>query len=734
MFNHEQMQQLISAYTDNEVSLTERQEVEAHLKECASCQKYLSELQMVKKSLKIWSNETLSPDLEQKIKQGLAKAQPRGGGEMKNSKRAMALSLTAVMVVVAMVYVTVYQGKTRLAKHLNSAVDDIGDKFILREVGKKLDKKTWDNNIRREKSQRAFEYQQLAKVVRGADGAGKDELFEKQNADRRGTVQSQPSTSELAKGIRDEKVDQEFWGKPSGGGENIKGALNVEYMLSDKFIVAETRKENFNTEQYDRIDENGFLAAKDNPLSTFSIDVDTASYSNVRRFLNDGQLPPQDAVRIEEMINYFTYDYPQPKGDGLFSLTTQGAKCPWNKRHDLVLVGLQGKKVDLKELPPNNLVFLIDVSGSMQPANKLPLLKKSFELLVEQLRRKDRVSIVVYAGAAGVVLDSTPGSEKEEILEAIDRLEAGGSTAGGAGIELAYRIAQENFITHGNNRVILATDGDFNVGVSNDDDLVRIIEKKRNEGIYLTVLGFGMGNYKDSKMEKLADKGNGNYAYIDNRSEAEKVFVNQLGGTLLAIAKDVKIQIEFNPAKVKAYRLVGYENRMLKKEDFNDDRKDAGELGAGHSVTALYEIIPAGVDDSEEVDDDGDTDTSFSKVDPLKYQATKIINSGDLMTVKLRYKEPKEETSQLLQQRVKAEDIAEESPDENFQFASAVAEFGLLLRDSEYKARASYDQVLRRAKRAIGEDEEGYRTEFIGLVKKAQSLSAGQWSDRETMD
>lgn len=483
-------------------------------------------------------------------------------------------------------------------------------------------------------------------------------------------------------------------------------AESVTY--EDSFLPSVGGFEKFNTEQYSKIEETGFLPAMDNPLSTFSIDVDRASYANVRRFLNSNRLPPSDAVRIEEMINYFTYDYPYPTEEVPFSLTTEHSACPWNPNHQLALVGLQGMKIDTENLPPNNLTFLLDVSGSMNSPNKLPLLKSAVQLLIKQLRPQDRVSIVVYAGAAGLVLE--PTSNKEKILEAIDRLNAGGSTAGGAGIELAYKTAMESFIENGNNRVILATDGDFNVGISSDGALTRLIEEKRKTGIYLTVLGFGTGNYKDSKMEQLADKGNGNYAYIDDLLEAKKVLVSEMGGTLTAIAKDVKIQIEFNPAQVKAYRLIGYENRRLANEEFDDDTKDAGELGAGHSVTALYEIIPA---NSAEI---------IPTADELKYQQTQIIASDEFMTVKLRYKEPDSETSRLLTETVTA---SADNASNNLRFASAVAEFGLLLHNSEYKAEADYDQLIQRAKAAKGKDEEGYRAEFIRLAEKAQLLNSG---------
>jgi len=471
----------------------------------------------------------------------------------------------------------------------------------------------------------------------------------------------------------------------------------------------------FNTEQYDRIYENAFLDVLNNPLSTFSIDVDAASYSNIRRFINGGALPPADAVRIEELINYFTYDYPEPEGEHPFSITTEISDCPWNDAHRLAHIGLQGKHIATEHLPPVNLVFLLDVSGSMQPANKLPLLKSAFKLLVSQLRPEDRVAITVYAGAAGLVLPSTPGDQKETILDAIDRLHSGGSTAGAAGIRLAYQVAKENFMPEGNNRVILATDGDFNVGVSSDGELVRMIEEKRDDGIFLTVLGFGQGNYKDSKMEKLADKGNGNYAYIDNLQEARKVLVSEMGGTLFTIAKDVKIQVEFNPAKVAAYRLIGYENRMLNKEDFNDDKKDAGELGAGHTVTALYEIIPAG------------TAYDTAGIDPLKYQTSGVkpdaLQSPEIFTVKFRYKDPDGTESKLIVSPVVDENIDIAATSDNFRFSAAVAEFGMLLRSSEFKGSATYEHAINMAKGAKGDDKHGYRREFIEMADAARLLS-----------
>jgi Ca-activated chloride channel family protein len=473
----------------------------------------------------------------------------------------------------------------------------------------------------------------------------------------------------------------------------------------------------FNTEGYSTIHENEFLKATKNPLSTFSIDVDVASYANLRRFLNNGQKPPIDAVRIEEMINYFNYEYPQPKGEDPFSINTEIASCPWNEDHKLVHIGLQGKNIPTEDLPPSNLVFLIDVSGSMQSANKLPLLKSAFKMLVEKMRDEDRVAMVVYAGAAGLVLPSTSGSEKHKIMQALDRLTAGGSTAGGAGIKLAYEVAKENFQEEGNNRIILATDGDFNVGASSNAEMERLIEKKREEGVFLTVVGFGMGNYKDDKMEILADKGNGNYAYIDNLQEAKKVFVNEFGGTLFTIAKDVKFQIEFNPAKVQAYRLIGYENRRLNDEDFNDDKKDAGELGSGHTVTALYEIIPVGVE------------SEFIKtVDPLKYQNNDVeelaYDTRELMTLKLRYKRPDGDKSKLITRTVLDKNRDWDNTSENFRWSVAVAEFGMLLRESKFSQNADLASVIDIAKGARGTDEEGYRSEFIRLVESSRFLAS----------
>jgi len=497
------------------------------------------------------------------------------------------------------------------------------------------------------------------------------------------------------------------------------GAATAEFGNATSGVITldprRTTHDRFSTEEYSRITDNRFLSALSNPLSTFSIDVDRASYSNVRRFLNQGQRPPADAVRIEELVNYFTYDYAEPDGRDPFSLAADAAPAPWNPRHQLVRIGIQGQRYRSREIPPSNLVFLIDVSGSMVSEDKLPLVKRAFHTLVNHLGEEDRVAIVVYAGQAGLVLPPTPGSDRRTILRAIDRLEAGGSTAGGAGIQLAYDVARRCFMPEGNNRVILATDGDFNVGVSSEGELTRLIEQRRKEGTYLTVLGFGTGNYKDSRMEALADKGNGNYAYVDNGLEAQKVFGTELTGTLFTIAKDVKIQVEFNPERVKAYRLIGYENRMLAKEDFADDTKDAGELGAGHSVTALYEVVPV----------DSDEDFPLATGDSLRYQRPAFpVNEhqNEWLTVKLRYKAPASDRSQLLSLRL-TDNQVHRRLDGDFAFAASVAEFGMLLRDSEFKGDANWRNVRELARRGMGEDPDGLRAEFLSLVERAASMT-----------
>jgi Ca-activated chloride channel family protein len=471
-----------------------------------------------------------------------------------------------------------------------------------------------------------------------------------------------------------------------------------------------------NTEEYEAFKENRFLSAIQHPLSTFSLDVDGASYSNIRRMINQGQMPSKDVVRVEEIVNYFNYDYPQPSDGYPVRIVTETAVCPWNKKHNMVRIGVKAKEIPSETLPVSNFVFLLDVSGSMFSANKLPLVKASMKLLVNNLRPKDRVAIVTYAGAAGEVLPSTSASDKQKIMEALDNLQARGSTAGGAGIQLAYKIAEKNLVKGGNNRVILCTDGDFNVGVSSPTELESLIESKRKSGVFLTVLGYGMGNYKDNKLQTLAQKGNGNHAYIDNLQEANKVLVNEFGGTMYAVAKDVKLQVEFNPNFVNAYRLIGYESRLLNDEDFNDDTKDAGELGAGHTVTALYEIVPVGVN------------VPVGSVDKLKYQQTKndvslpkFADSKELLTVKLRYKEPDKDVSRKLEVPVLANRM-NLNASQDFNFAMAAVMFGQLLRDSDFTGNAKYSDVINLARKGLGNDPNGYRHEFIRLVEAVEQL------------
>ncbi|MCV2483818.1 von Willebrand factor type A domain-containing protein [Flavobacterium sp. SH_e] len=469
-------------------------------------------------------------------------------------------------------------------------------------------------------------------------------------------------------------------------------------------------------EDYDSFVENAFESPKTAPLSTFSIDVDNASYTNIRRFLNNGQQVPKDAVRVEEMVNFFKYTYPQPKNEHPFSINTEVSDSPWNSKNKILKIGLQGKNIPTEDLPASNLVFLIDVSGSMEDMNKLPLLKQSLKILVDELRPKDKVAIVVYAGAAGLVLPPTSGDEKKTIINALDNLQAGGSTAGGAGIELAYKIAAENFIKSGNNRVILATDGDFNVGSSSNSDMEKLIEEKRKTGVFLTCLGYGMGNYKDSKMEILADKGNGNYAYIDNIQEANRFLGKEFKGSMFAIAKDVKIQIEFNPKQVQSYRLIGYENRKLRPEDFKNDAIDAGELGSNHTVTALYEIIPTGVK----------SDYLAEQPDDLKYTKTETSSnnySNELATIKFRYKKPDGEKSIEMVQTIENKSVALEKASDDMKFSSAVAWFGLKLRDSKLIADKSSKEIIKLAKQGNSNDGEGYKAEFIRLVETSKQYN-----------
>ena len=464
-----------------------------------------------------------------------------------------------------------------------------------------------------------------------------------------------------------------------------------------------------NTESYRAFTDNKFIKVSTEPLSTFSIDVDKASYSNMRRFINKGEVPPADAIRVEELVNYFKYDYPKPEGDDPVAFGIEVGKCPWDSKHRLVKIGLKAREIDTDNLPAANFVFLIDFSGSINSEGKLDLVKSSMKLLVNNLRSIDRVAIVVYAGAAGQVLPSTPGSEKSKILDSLNGLSAGGSTAGGEGIVLAYKIAKENFVKGGNNRIILCTDGDFNVGVSSNDGLEKLIENERQSGVFLSILGYGMGNYKDDKMQTLAQAGNGNHAYIDNMQEANKVLVSEFGGTMFTVAKDVKLQIEFNPLKVDSYRLIGYETRLLEKEDFNIDQKDAGDMGMGHTVTAFYEVIPA-KDKKDEKSKVVDT-----SVDPLKYQTMSPTGSDELLTVKLRYKHPESEKSKLM--AVPVIDDGLDNVSDDFKFGSAVAMFGIMLRDDKQHSSSDLDKVISRAKLGYGKDEDGYRREFVRLVQ-----------------
>lgn len=518
-----------------------------------------------------------------------------------------------------------------------------------------------------------------------------------------------------------EEVEVTAVGKSRRLMDRVAG-LFIQKQSADAAVLAPYEREEitWNTEDYDLIRENDFISTDEQQVSTFSADVDRASYSNLRRFISQGVKAPVDAVRIEEMINYFHYAYPEPVDEDPLAMYTELGSCPWNPKHQLLQIGIQSEKIRTKDLPAANLVFLIDVSGSMNESNKLPLLISSFHLLVDQLRPQDRVSIVTYAGASAVILDGTGGGEKEQIILALDRLTAGGSTAGAQGIGTAYNIARKNFIENGNNRVILATDGDFNVGVSSDAQLVRLIEEERNSGVYLSVLGFGMGNYKDNKMQQLAGHGNGNHQYIDDLAEAKKVFVDEFGSNLFTVAKDVKIQIEFNPEKVAGYRLIGYENRKLNNRDFADDKKDAGEIGNGHSVTVLYEIIPQGID-SEWLS------TTERRYSPAK-KANLRSETNEVAYLKIRYKEPDGATSKLMEKVISTSEVKQS---EDFKWAASVACFGMLLRDSKYKANGNIDLVLDLAKQNLGIDKNNYRSEFIDLVKKANRVYLFNYRDQQ---
>ena len=687
-----ELKEVIAQYVDGHVTSEESLRIEKALQDMPEARDYCQELRRLDEMLNAWTMEPPSMDWERRIESALRLQQP---APVRTHRLWLGVGVGAGVAV--LVFAVVIVSNAYLQRGLGSRLRSTGSTDQM--IGEQF-----RPHVAQSSNQPASSIPSPVLSLQGSEVLN-SQPYEPYSAASQPKLQQQIKHMDVDIEMRDQLI-----ALPSTA-TNTFTRKGLQRDFSNLSPSESWRyNSNFHTEEYDRIYENRFLDVKDNPLSTFSIDVDTASYSNVRRFLVNNQLPPKDAVRIEEMINYFTYHYDPPQGEAPFSITTRAAQCPWDPTHHLTLVGLHGKVYDEAKRPESNLVFLIDVSGSMDEPNKLPLLQSAFKAMTRQLTEHERVAIVVYAGAAGQVLDSTPGMNKEAILSAIDGLKAGGSTAGGEGITLAYEIAKRHFIKGGNNRVVLATDGDFNVGVTSNGDLVRLIEEKRQEGIFLTVLGFGTGNYKDAKMEQIADKGNGNYYYIDTEREGAKVLVQELGSTLFTIAKDVKIQIEFNPAHVKAYRLVGYENRVLAKEDFNDDTKDAGELGAGHTVTALYELIPAG---SEE---------KTPAIDPLTYQATTVVASDDLMTVKLRYKEPDGQESRLLTQRMKANEVGTE-PEGDFLFASAVAEFGLLLRDSQWKGRASYDHVRQAAEHAKGDDPFGYRKEFLDLVSTAQHLS-----------
>lgn len=673
----EKIKLAISIYVDGQADQDEQRTAEAAIRDNAEAKKYFEDLQKLSGALKQhWPAEEISMELKRRIEN----TKKREGSKMSISVPIRKINLKVVASIAAAVTAAVVF--THLPEELKTVVPSAPKQPI----------PTAPVQVVREKAPVSNAKTMISLPIKQQESDFKGKDFSRSSA----------RVSYLAK--KHEAVSSGALLSESSvmyDSMNFVGGARLQ-------SLSQSVPADFNTENYNAIEELSFRNVTESPLSTFSIDVDTASYANVRRFLNDGTMPPQDAVRIEEMINYFSYDYPKTEGQAPFSVTTEITQCPWAEGHELVLVGLNGKALDKTNLPPSNLIFLIDVSGSMESPDKLPLLQKSLTKMVQQLGEKEKVAIVTYAGNAGLVLPLTSGNEKSKILRAINHLQGGGATAGAEGIELAYQIAKENFIQGGNNRVILATDGDFNVGTSSDAELIRLIEEKRSQGVFLTVLGFGTGNLKDSKMEQLANKGNGNYFYIDSLHEAQKVLVQELGSTLFTLAKDVKIQIEFNPAYVKSYRLVGYENRALANEDFNNDKKDAGEMGAGHTVTALYEIVPASAGEN------------VSSVDALKYQTTQLKKSGELMTVKVRYKEPTSEESKLITKTVSS--TSSRIVTENMKLASAVAEFGLLLRKSSFKANANYDHVLASLREIKKEDKDGVRAELIQLVEKTKGL------------
>lgn len=702
--NAQEWKMLLSAYADGEASPEEAAEAEKLLFERSECRAYFDEIKKLSSSIKLIPNENLSSDAELKVLSAVTKE--------RDMKPAYWKRGAAVMATILVVVLTFQQYEHRgLQGRLKSSADDIGYQYAVVDYKKVAPMEqarakggsvtTFASGITAPVAQDKEQYEPYYSMSRDENSvvSAKTAFY-----DSSAVV---PALSATSVGqIRGAGWSSYETRKDTAWKRQGITAYNLPY-------VQET------TEEYKQINENTFQFAANEPLSTLSADVDTASYSNVRRFLTQRQMPPEDAVRVEEMINYFSYDYPQPWLGHPFSITTDLAECPWNPSHQLMRIGLKGKVPAGFTLPPSNLVFLIDVSGSMATPEKLPLLKEGFKMMVQQLRPQDYVSIVVYASQAGQVLGPTSGADKERIINAIDSLNANGSTAGGEGIQMAYAVARQSFIKGGNNRVILATDGDFNVGVSSPYDLEQLISERRRDGIFLTVLGFGEGNLKDNRMQTLADKGNGNYSYIDSFQEAHKVLVSELGSTLFTIAKDVKIQVEFNPALVKEYRLIGYEKRTLAKEDFNNDRKDAGEIGAGHTVTALYEIVPNYYT--------GGANRTVPGVDALRYQKVSYEVSlpwkeQEIATVKLRYKDPDGDTSKLISKTVNRGDLTRDIKGD-FAWATAVAEFGMLLRASENRGSASYEQVLSLARGNIGNDPSGLRAEFILLVETARSIA-----------
>ncbi len=729
MSDHPKHEQL-SAYYDAALSAAEMNNVQGHIQQCAVCGAYLKQITALSGALQAGYAENPSPDLEIKIKRYEESAQKKGGSVMKKNTFVMAGISSTVFVAVMAFVLNKYMPPVTQVSHeaaLMSQQEVVAEGKVL-SATTKVEQKTAAAVV-----SVAPVPQQAGVANRQQETVAAEKLPRMDAESGERVARSMAPAMDVANRVR---LKKQIIFQDALASNGITGGARLESVFLDGKMAKKDGMDlrdqampsaaycsvpifragrEANTESYDKIVESSFLSVSDQPLSTFSIDVDSAAYTNVRRFLNQNQMPPKEAVRIEEMINYFSYDYPQPAGSDPVSITTSVAPCPWKKGHELVMVGIQAQKIDLKDAPASNLVFLVDVSGSMDEPNKLPLVKSALRLLVDQLRSEDKISIVVYSGTASIVLEGTGGNKKERILEALDRLQAGGSTAGGAGIKLAYDTAKKHFIRKGNNRVILATDGDFNVGASSDAEMTKLIEERREDGVFLNVLGFGQDNYKDSKMEALADKGNGQAAYIDNLLEAKKVFISQLGATLFTVAKDVKIQVEFNPAKVKGYRLIGYENRALNNADFNDDKKDAGEMGSGHSVTALYEIVPAG--SKEEV----------PGTDALKYQRTDTRPSNDLMTVKVRYKEPQGDVSKLLSKEVPCANQTEISGD--MKFASAVAEFGLLLRNSEHKGEATYADVIKRAIESKGADVSGSRAEFVKLAEMAEILDKSKKTD-----